>query len=512
MDEQPRTVVFGLDGAHFELIEPWIEDGDLPNIQRAIDEGMSGDLQSVLPPVTSPNWKAYLTGKNPGQFGIFWWENIDIKNRRIYYPNNRKNRETEYWEILAEKERTGVMGVPTTHPPKHAGEFVVSGAPDGQNDGFTYPAELEERLQNEYDYKVTVKSELRATPDKAAEEILDLIDTRFKTAKNLFDEHELDFLQVTTFYINSLHHYFWEHEYTKRGWEIIDKHLGEFLAKDCDVILMSDHGSNEIESVFHINSWLEEEGYLELDADAAKLAHQIGINRDRILRVLSPLGLQGLAKRFAPQTILNLVPDEQGELPRESKTSNIDWEQTDAIASGQGPIYLTLEKDGSEYEQIRNQIIEKLKEVTGPRGESIISNVHRGEDIYSGQYLDDAPDIVVEQNRGIHIQGSIGREDVFSDPTTDGWRGENKRNGLFVALGPSFRTGTIENLSILDLAPTLLHLRGHKIPTDMDGVVRQDVYAPDSEPASKDPAERSISSKEHEIRRIRQVAREVFTN
>ena len=93
MDEQPRTVVFGLDGAHFELIEPWIEDGDLPNIQRAIDEGMSGDLQSVLPPVTSPNWKAYLTGKNPGQFGIFWWENIDIKNRRIYYPNNRKNRE-----------------------------------------------------------------------------------------------------------------------------------------------------------------------------------------------------------------------------------------------------------------------------------------------------------------------------------------------------------------------------------------------------------------------------------
>ena len=507
MDEQSPTVVFGLDGAHFELIEPWIEAGELPNLQRAIDSGVTADLESVLPPVTSPNWKSYLTGKNPGKFGIFWWENVDTDEKRIFYPSHRKNRETEYWEVLAEEEKTGVIGVPTTFPPKQAGEFVLSGAPDGSNEGFAYPEELEARLVDEYDYKVTAKSELRATPDKAAEEILDLIDTRFTVARDLFEENDLDFLQVTTFYINSLHHYFWDHEYTKRGWKIIDDHLGEFLEEGHDVVLMSDHGSNEIETVFHINSWLEQEGYLQLDAGAAKLVHRLGINRDRVLRILSPLGLQGLATRFAPQFVLDLVPDEQGELPRESKTSNIDWAATDVVASGQGPIYLTADEGTTEYERTRERLIEQLECLEGPNGQSIISAAHRGEDVYSGEYADEAPDVVVEQARGVHIQGSIGREEVFSEPVEDGWKGENKREGLFVATGPSFDQGDVESLSILDLAPTLLHLRGRRIPGDMDGEVRRDVFAPESEPASAAPSYSEASAKENEIRRIRRVAR-----
>jgi predicted AlkP superfamily phosphohydrolase/phosphomutase len=507
MAEQPRTVVFGLDGAHFELVEPWIEAGELPNLERAVETGVTGDLESVLPPVTSPNWKSYLTGKNPGQFGIFWWENVDTDEERIFYPSHRKNRETEYWEILAEDGRTGVMGVPTTYPPKQAGEFVLSGAPDGSDDGYAYPEELEARLADEYDYRVTAKSELRATPDEAAEEILELIDTRFTVARDLFEEYDLDFLQVTTFYINSLHHYFWDHEYTKQGWKIIDDYLGEFLGEGHDVVLMSDHGSNEIETVFHINSWLEREGHLRLDAGAAKLVHRMGVNRDRVLRVLSPLGLQGLAKRFAPQFVLDLVPDEQGELPRESKTSNIAWEATDVVASGQGPIYLTADEGTAEYERIRERLMEQLEGLEGPNGERIVAAVHRGEDVYSGAYADEAPNVVVEQAGGVHIQGSIGREEVFSEPTEDGWKGENKREGLFVAAGPSFDEGDAGRLSILDLAPTLLHLRGQQVPGDMDGEVRRDVFAPDSPPATTEPAFRQTSAKEEEIRRIRQLAR-----
>lgn len=507
MVEQPRTVVFGLDGAHFELIEPWIDAGELPNLERAIEGGVTADLESVLPPVTSPNWKSYLTGKNPGQFGIFWWENVDTDEERIFYPSHRKNRETEYWEVLAEEDRTGVMGVPTTYPPKQAGEFVLSGAPDGSNDGFAYPEALEARLEDEYDYKVTAKSELRATPDKAAEEILEIIDTRFTVARDLFEEYDLDFLQVTTFYINSLHHYFWDHEYTKRGWKIIDEHLGAFLDEGHDIVLMSDHGSNEVQTVFHVNSWLEREGYLQLDAGAAKLVHGLGINRDRVLRVLSPLGLQGLATRFAPQFVLDFVPDEQGELPRESKTSNIDWAGTDVIASGQGPIYLTADEGSSEYERTRDRLIEQLESLEGPNGEPIISAAHRGEDVYSGEYAHEAPDVVVEQARGIHIQGSIGRDEVFSQPAEDGWKGENKREGLFVATGPSFDEGEVDALSILDLAPTLLHLRGRAIPVDLDGEVRRDVYASGSDAATTDPEHSETSARQNEIRRIRRAAR-----
>ncbi|MFW6121196.1 MAG: alkaline phosphatase family protein, partial [Petrotogales bacterium] len=72
-----RVIVIGLDGAHFELIEPWLKKGELPNIKKCIEEGVSADMEVCLPPVTSPNWKCYSTGLNPGKLGIFWWENID---------------------------------------------------------------------------------------------------------------------------------------------------------------------------------------------------------------------------------------------------------------------------------------------------------------------------------------------------------------------------------------------------------------------------------------------------
>ena len=75
-----KTIVIGLDGASFDLINPWLRAGKLPNLQSLMDNGVKGRLKSCLPPTTSPNWKCYSTGKNPGKLGMFWWENIDFRN------------------------------------------------------------------------------------------------------------------------------------------------------------------------------------------------------------------------------------------------------------------------------------------------------------------------------------------------------------------------------------------------------------------------------------------------
>jgi predicted AlkP superfamily phosphohydrolase/phosphomutase len=505
MSDSP-TVVFGLDGAGFELIRPWIEAGELPNIERAVETGISGDLQSVMPPVTSPNWKAYATGKNPGKIGIYWWENVDVDERRVYYPTERKGENTEYWELIAEKDGAGVLGVPTTYPPKSINGFVVAGAPDGANEGFARPPELERRLQEEFDYRVLKRTRLADDMDAAAKEIHDLIDLRFTVAKQLFAEYDISFLQVTTFYLNSLHHFLWDHEYTLEGWRIVDAHLGEFLDRDINVVLMSDHGSNEVRTVFHINSWLEREGYLTTDTGVADTLHDLGINADRLLRLASRAGLDGVARRLAPEWLLNYIPNEAGEIERGGKAGSVDWDATEALASGQGPIYLTVDRDSARYERLRTELIEKLGSLTDPRGRPVLAAVHRGEDIYDGPYIDDAPDLVMEQAAGVHIPGSVGRDEVFSDPRADGWRAENKREGLFVATGPDFTTGRIEGLSILDLAPTLLHLHGCPVPEDMDGTVRSEVFAPGSEPAERAVVGQSGTT-DSERERIRRVAR-----
>lgn len=487
----PKTVVVGLDGATLDLIRPWITQGELPAVRQILDEGVYGDLESVLPPVTSPNWKAYSTGKNPGKLGVFWWRNVDVENRRVYLPQERYHEHTEYWEILAERERVGVVNVPTTYPPKADVDVLISGPPDGRNQDYTAPPELQERLEREFDYRVTKRGMLHDGDAEAYEEVLDLIDLRFRVAKQLVDDYDLSFLHVTTFYLNSLHHHLWDGEYTKRGWKIVDDHLAEFLDAGHDLVLMSDHGHAPIEEVFNINVWLEENGYLTYDSTIADTLHTAGINADRLKRILVhadrlvPIDdLRGQAEALAPQWVLNRLPDEDGELGG-SKHEIVDWDETDAIASAQGPVYLTMGREDPRYEQLREELIAAFEALTGPDGRPIANAVYRSEEEYSGAYLEEGPDIVIDKAKHVNIREGLGASDVFpeSDPS---WSGVNKREGLFAAIGPSFRSGTIDDLSILDLAPTLLHLHERPIPEDMDGQVRRSVFARDSHPADTD--------------------------
>ena len=58
----------------------------------------------------------------------------------------------------------------------------------------------------------------------------------------------------------------------------------------------------------------------------------------------------------------------------------------------------------------------------------------------------------------------------------------HKRNGIFVAMGPGIVKGkTIKNAKIADLAPTILHLFGTRIPREMDGRVLTEIFQESAE-------------------------------
>lgn len=489
----PKTIVAGLDGANYELVEKYVAQGELPNIERILSEGTSGTLESVLPPVTSPNWKAYSTGKNPGKIGIFWWLNVDPENGRVYLPSERYHENTEFWEIIGRSEPVGVLGMPTTFPPKSVetpGSFVVAGAPDASESGFAWPSAVEEELVDRFDYQVSRINRSEDASEAAYEEELKLIDQRFRAAKHLLAEHDVSFLQATTFYINSLHHHLWDSEYTLRGWKIIDEHLGEFLDEGHDLVLMSDHGHNEIHTVFRINTWLQEQGYLSFDNQVADGLRSIGVNADRINRIVSAIEqrvsgihVKDTLEQVTPQWVINNIADEEGRMGR-NKLETADWARTDVVGSAQGPIYLNV-ADDDRYESLRTELIERLESLTDHAGRPIAREVIRGEELFHGTYADEAPDLVIDQASNVHISDKLGYDSAVSD-TDESWKGVNTRSGLFAAIGPSFGTDDVGTLSILDLAPTLLHLRGYAVPPDMDGTVRTDVFAPDADPRERD--------------------------
>lgn len=503
--EEPKVLVIGLDGAALELIDPWIREGALPRLKRVKEEGIWGDLEVCLPPVTAPNWKCYSTGKNPGKLGVFWWESIDWENRKVYCPDYRSDSK-EIWDYLNEGGfRAAVVNMPLTYPPKEIDGYLVAGGPDAGNEDFFFPPDLAEKLK-EVGYQVRTSKSISSKEDceEFYEETIDLIESRFRLVKNLLKEDkELKFIHLTVFYVNVLQHFLWNDEFTKRAWKVIDKNLGELMERcrkdGFDLIIISDHGSNEIKDVFNINTWLEKEGFLKIRGKSILGAlRKIGLTRSRMVKMAEALRVKNLLKKILPSSLSGLVPSKSGGIRREAKGCLIDWENSTAVASGQGPLYVNREKASQDYEKFRDELIEKLENLKSPRtGRKIIRKVYKKEEIYSGKYLGKAPDLIIDQAPHVHIPGEIGKEEVFGEPGK--WIGENKKTGLFAATGPDIKKGgKVKDMSILDIAPTILHLYGLPIPKDMDGKVLKGIFSEKSL-----PAKRKISYVEEEKEKIK---------
>jgi predicted AlkP superfamily phosphohydrolase/phosphomutase len=483
----PETIVLGLDGANWNLLEPWLDEGALPNIESLRDGGVATDMQSCLPPVTCPNWRCYSTGKNPGKLGVYWWERIDTEERTLSTPNSRTFASADFWDYLNDDGRSvGVVNLPMTYPPFDVDGFMVAGGPGSEQDDYTSPSALAEEL-DDAGYRVHPEQPVNSDrDDQAAAGIVDLVDDRLDTFRELVAERDPDVAHCTVFYINVLQHFYWRDEVTRRAWIRIDEHVGAIREEypEATLVLMSDHGCKDVDTVFFVNSWLERAGHLATDRSVDDLLGRLGVNKKRVSSLAHDLGVHGLITSLTPGWVERLVPDDETGAKREQKLEKVRWSETDAIASGQGLVY-TVGDDDRFRDELTDQLAELESEVTG---DPVARRVYHREDIYEGPYLDDAPEIVFDQTPGVHTTDAIGDNPVFS--SAGHWRAENVRTGLFLADGPdvSAEEPLDASVSITDVMPTVLHSVGSPIPSDVDGDVLSIFDGQD--PSYREPIER----------------------
>ena len=487
------TITIGLDGANWNLLSEWLDDGSLPNLERLVETGVGGTSESCLPPLTVPNWKCYATGKNPGELGVFRFDRIDTDAREHVFHDATDFKSAELWDYLNDEGLTaGVINKPSTYPPREIDGFLVAGGPDASEGefrslqtGFATPDRIERYLRDELDYRVhpTPMISPAETGDDEIAAILELISLRFEAAARLLEREQPDFLHVTVFYSMALQHYFWRDEPVFEAWQAIDEGLGRFLDDGHDIVVMSDHGTCYVESVFYINVWLAENGYLQTERSVDTGLRSLGITRERALWLSKKLGMTSILSRVIPERVQKMLPWEEG-VKRDRVLSVIDWENTRAVASNQGPIYLNVDDD-AEYEALRDELIEELSSLRHPEtGESLVRSVERGEEHYSGPYVERAPDLILDQGDGVHTSDAIGPDEWLA--ASGVWKGGNMPEGLFLMNGPSFDDrGLTESARITDLAPTILHSLGVAVPEDLDGEPL-DVFADGTDPKERD--------------------------
>lgn len=499
------TLVIGLDGGEWDVIDPMIEKGQLPNLAQLKRNGVSGPLKSITPPVSPPAWNSINTGTNPGKHGIFDFSTFDDEyNRRSINSSDRSA--TPFWEVMNDQGiSTGLFKIPFVYPPDNVDEFIVSGFPTPNTvDDFAKPKSVADHVGPIEDLFEDWSLQQAGNYKAFKQNLIEVAERQTEIFLELLQEHEVDFSMTVYDGSDRVQHFFWKYfdeshpRYDSDSplvgaieeyYATVDRSIGRLIDEvgdNCDIVVLSDHGFGPLSYDIYIDEWLEKEGFLSRRSEksALKTANDVlATVVETAWSTVNQVGLASTVKSILPSSFFQFGSNLQDE-----SRHNTAWEDTQAFfttLSGQA-LYINLEDEfanGSvpreRYDDIVEEIRASLLSMHHPETRrKLIKEVIRSDEEFDGWRLDDAPDLIVRTASDYTMKG--GYSDSLVQPSTQNAHdrsGDHRTDGILLASGPSFGTGFIEGASILDIAPTLLYLEGSPIPSVMDGTILTNLFS-----------------------------------
>lgn len=508
-----RVSVIGLDGATFRLILPWVREGKLPTLGEIMEKGAWGGLESTIHPLSPQAWASFMTGKNPGKHGIFEFVEHKPKSYDLRYVNGGSIQGKTLWRILSDADkRVCVVNVPFTYPPEKVNGCLIAGLDSpGPRSDFCYPPELLEEITHKFGEYQLRRHPYKARPETYLNEILGQFDYIFKVVKYLKVKEPWDLFMVVFESTDLVQHFYWHYAFpeefgipaTKQEnlaeailnvYKKIDAGLHELLGlcdKDETVLVMSDHGFSPCRKIFFMDNWLREQGYLSYHGE-----NQKSYTLTRALHA----GFQKHFPNWLKGWVTSIMPRLRDKLRSYLTTAMIDWSHTKAFSLGidSTNIFINLKgkfpegivEKGGEYESLRDELVKRLEKLVDPAtGERVVARVYGREELYHGDCIDKAPDLLVtwrdfeyntRRGYGREGEGSFGSSLEHSDASAYSSlqkSGTHHVDGVLIAKGPDIRcNASLKGARIIDLAPTILYVLGKRIPEDMDGCVLEGIF------------------------------------
>lgn len=510
-----KVFIIGLDGATFRLILPWVRDGKLPTLAGLMQNGTWGNLESTIHPLSPQAWASFMTGKNPGKHGIFEFIEHKPYSYDLHYVNGGFIQGKKLWGLLSDTgKRVCILNVPFTYPPDKVNGYLISGLDSpGLRSDFCYPPSLLDEITKKFGEYQLRQHPYNATPESFLKKITEQFDYILKVAKYLKAKETWDLFMVVFESTDLVQHFYWHYAFPEEFgipptdnknlreamfeiYKQIDDGLHELLALCTEetAIVMSDHGFSPCRKIFFMDTWLQQQGYLTYHSEDQK--HYA---LTRILHLTFQKYFPNRLKGF----ITSLVPGLKDKVRSYLTTSTIDWSHTKAFSLGidSTNIFINLKgrfpegniMDGKDYVKLRDEIAEKLEKLTDPEtGERIVEKVYRREELYHGDCLEKAPDLLVtwkhfeyntrrgygKEEKGDRFLGSSLEFSDVSHYSSLQKSGTHHPEGIFIAQGPMIKNiNSLEKARIIDLAPTILYLLGEKIPQDMDGKIMKEIIS-----------------------------------
>jgi predicted AlkP superfamily phosphohydrolase/phosphomutase len=502
-----KTIVIGLDGATWDVLDPMLARGRLPNLAALTARGTRARCLSTTHPVSPVAWSSIATGKNAGKHGIFDFGRRAPGSYRIETVSSRLQRGPTLWDLAsAAGLRCGVFNVPVTYPPRPVNGFMVTSIFTPSNRVcFTHPAELSPQINDLVGgYEFATREVFNPGHERAyVDSILRTVGKREKALDWLLDRYPIDCGMLVYIESDHVQHKLWPAEGFGPGdppwpgagvaevYERLDAAVGRLLDRfgpGTNLLVVSDHGAGPMRGVMYINRWLLDRGYLRMRRSAAYPLKWLLARTDLLVRgyrVAQKLGL-GWLGRLAPNSLRDRVATSFVSF------DDIDWTGTRAYSHGEfGQIYLNLKgrepqgtvEPGAEAERTLADLARELSEVTDPAtGRRVVTRILRREEVFHGPAAGDGPDllfVIDDYARDASVQFGIGRRACLGEPEFMD-RGCHRPEGVLIAAGPDIKAGRAADCSVMDVTPTALHLAGLPVPEDVDGRVLGELLAGDA--------------------------------
>jgi predicted AlkP superfamily phosphohydrolase/phosphomutase len=483
-----QTVLIGLDGAAFSILDPLMEDGTMPFLKEFTSAGVRAELLSTTNPLTPPAWISMITGRSPGNHGVFDFIWAEERNGEVYFTlyNFRDIACETIWSIVNRQNGTVCsLNFPMMSPPPAVSGVIVPGLVSWKHlRRNVYPRELYGKLKElpgfnvkelAWDFELEKKAE-KGVPHEEYENWIRFHIQRekhwFEIMRYIMKNDPCNLTAIIFDGVDKILHIGLKYLHRETQpenpspWEqqirdlcldyfrMVDGFLSEIVqlaGPDARFFITSDHGFGPSWEVFRVNSWLHSQGYLKWK-DTDRLDEKDKKSVERLID-----------RHFV----------------------YLDWDNTTAYArtTTSNGIYIRVAKGAhssgipaERYEEFRDELIRNLETVRDEStGERIIKRILTKEEAYPGSNNNNAPDLTLIMRD--HSFASIVKKMpvVVKRPDVEG---THYPEGIFIAKGPGIQEGvTLSQIKMVDVAPSLLYSLGLPVPEDFEGHMPKEMFS-----------------------------------
>lgn len=419
-----KTVIIGIDGAPYSLMDELSNLGIMPNFKKLREKGTFKPLRSTIPEISSISWSSIITGENAAEHGVFGFVDMVPNTYALSFPNFKSLKIEPFWK--KDDKRYVILNVPQTYPAHELNGILVSGFVALDLESSLYPLTFFKKLE-ELEYKIDVDSnKAHKSMDLFITELFEVLEARINLANYFWKEVEWDTFMLVFTGSDRLFHFLWDayedknHKYHKQFLDFF-RRLDEFLSiidyEKHNLIMLSDHGFERLDAEVNVNTFLEQEGFLDL-------------NKEK--------------KNYAAIT---------------SKTK--------AFSMDPGRIFINIKgkyPNGSVDESEKEKIIDELITTFGKleyKGTKVIKKVYKKDEIYKGRYINNAPDLVLMSNKGFDLKSKLNKEEIFENGI---FTGKHTHPDAFLFVNTEENSGVVpDDPSVEDIIKIKERLENEKL-------------------------------------------------